>query len=251
MTVTYGQHFIIRDETASRTIGGGVVLRPVARRKRRRPQAEIESLSQLESGDPADRVEQVLRAAGFASLTDLQICARAGVELDDIARLYEQLREEKRWVPIQGTDVLAVPDALDDLTHRLSGWLERYHKGHPELPGRHVDTVLGWLERMTNRALARSLFDRLIKAKTLKQLGQFVCLPAFAPELTGADETILAAMLVEIKTGGFQPPSLDELAVAPQAGKKRLDRLATLAVALGELVQIDAKMYLHGEVEPQ
>ena len=250
VTATYGQHFIIRDETATRTIGGGVVLRPVARRRRRRPQAEIESLNQLESDDAADRVEQVLRAAGFTPLTDLQVCARAGVELDDVPRLYEQLREEKRWVPIQGTDVLAVPDALDDLTHRLVGWLERYHKSHPELPGRHADTVLGWLERMTNRTLARPLFDRLIKAKTFKPLGRFVCLPEFAPELTGTDEKILAAMLDEIKTGGFQPPSLDGLSIAAQAGKKRLDRLATLAVALGELVQIDAKLYLHGEVEP-
>ena len=103
----------------------------------------------------------------------------------------------------------------------------------------------------TTRSLARPLFDRLIKAKTLKQLGQFICLPAFAPELTGADEKILAAMLDEIQKGGFQPPSLDGLSVAPQAGKKRMNRLATLAVALGELVQIDAKLYLHAKVEPQ
>ncbi len=37
LTTTYGQRFILRDETAVRTIGGGIVLRPVAGRKRREP----------------------------------------------------------------------------------------------------------------------------------------------------------------------------------------------------------------------
>ena len=58
-------------------------------------------------------------------------------------------------------------------------------------------------------------------------------------------------MLAEIKAGGFQPPALDSLSVSAQADRKRWDRLATLAVALGRLVQIDAKIYLDAEVERQ
>ena len=104
---------------------------------------------------------------------------------------------------------------------------------------------------MSSRTLARPLFERLIAANTLKRLGPFVGLPAFAPELTKADEKILKNMLDEIQAGAFQPPFLDELTIAPQAGKKRLDRLATLAVALGELVEVSPKLYLHGEMEPQ
>jgi selenocysteine-specific elongation factor len=102
---------------------------------------------------------------------------------------------------------------------------------------------------MTNPSLARPLLDRFMKDKTIKSLGSFACLPAFAPALSGADEKLLGIMLDEIRRGEFQPPTLAGLSVAGQADRKRWQRLATLAVALGELVQIDPKIYLHAEVE--
>lgn len=250
-TVTYGQRFIIRDESATRTIGGGMILGPVIRRRRRDREAEVESLRRLEQGDAPDRVEEVLRVAGFARPTDLQICARAGVEWDELPDVLERLRTEGRWVPIAATEVYIVPAALDDLARRLSRWLERHHYNHPELPGRNVDSVLGWLERMTSRALVRPLFDLLVERRTVKLLGRFVCLPAFAPSLSASDEKLLAAIIEGIRAGGFQPPLLDALALASQADRKRRERLATLAVAMGEVVKIDSKIYLDCGFERQ
>ncbi|MGB2984602.1 MAG: selenocysteine-specific translation elongation factor [Phycisphaerae bacterium] len=249
LTVVHGQRFIIRDENATRTIGGGIVLRPVASRRRRNLSTELDGLQRLETGDAAERVEQVLRLAGFTRPTDLQVCARASIELEELPDILDRLRAERRWVPVTGTEAHAVPAALDDLAHRLTGWLGRYHQNHPELPGRSVDSVLGWLERVTNRTLARPLLDFLVQRKTLKLLGKFACLPAFAPSLSGADERLMAAMVEEIRTGGFQPPSLDGLSIASQADRKRWERLATLAVALGDLVQVAPKVYLHAEVK--
>ncbi len=249
VTTTIDQRFIIRDENATRTLGGGVILRPLAQRRRLDLATEIERLSRLESGDDSGRLEEVLRLARFHRPTDLQLCARAGTELANIPAMLDHLRAEKRWTPIPGTDVSVVPAAIDDLLRRLSAWMERFHHQHPDLPGRPVDAVLGYLERMTAKALARPIFDLFIKKKRLKCLGRFACLPAFAPSLSAADEKLLASMIAELRTAGFQPPALANLSVAGQADRKRLDRLATLAVALGELVLIEGRTYLHVEVE--
>lgn len=251
LVATYGQRFIIRDQNATRTIGGGMILGPLSRRRRGDKKTELDSLQRLENGDTADRVEEVLRLSGFTRPTDLQLCARAGVEWDELPEILEQLRTARRWVPIAGTQDLAVPAAVDDLARRLSGWLERYHRSRPELPGRHIDSVLGWLERMTSRSLTRPLFDLLVRNKTLKLLGRFVCMPDFAPSLSAADEKLMAAMIDEIRTGGFQPPSIDGLAGSSPADRKRRERLATLAAALGEVIKIDPKIYLDTQVERQ
>ncbi len=250
ITTAYGQHFILRDASATRTIGGGIVLRPAARRTRHQATGEIEALQRLEHGESAARVAEVLRLAGFTAPTDLQVCARAGVELDERAALYERLKEEGRWIRVQGTDVYATPAAIADVTARVVGWLERHHRAHPDQPGRLIDAAMGWLERVTmNRALARPLFDRLVQAKTVKLLGKFVCSPAFAPSLSAADERLLQSMIGAVRSGGFQPPSLDELATALRVEAKRIARLATLAVALGELHVVAPDLYLHVEVE--
>jgi selenocysteine-specific elongation factor len=203
----------------------------------------------LDTGDASDRVEEVLRLSGFQSLTELQLCARTGVELDDVPDVLKQLRAQRRWVAVAGTSVFAPPAAVDDLTRRLTRWLERFHRKHPELPGRPVDSVLGWLERMTNRSLARSLLESMVHGGRLKRLGRFACLPAFAPSLTAADGKLMAGMIDAIREGEFHPPALNDLALGPQADRKRRERLATLAAALGQLIQIDPKIYLHPDVE--
>ncbi len=249
MTAVYGQRFIIRDETAARTIGGGVVLQPSARRKRRDRDTEIAAFERLDRGDAAQRVAEVLRAGGFAKPTDLQLCAKAGLELTDLAGVFDRLEADKRWAKVEGTSLSVVPEAVDDLTNRIVGRLRRYHRDHPDLPGRHAEAVLGWLERLAGKVLARPLYERLIAGGTLKRFGTFVCLPEFAPKLSAADEKILAAMVDEIRAGRFQPPAFDAVTAAAKADRKRLQRLVTLAVAMGELVKIDAKTYLHADLE--
>jgi len=249
LVAVHGQRFILRDASATRTIGGGTVLSPVASRRRGEVNETIGILQDLDRGDEADRVEQVLRLARFSRLTDLQLCARAGIELAVLPNIFDRLRSEGRWLPVAGTNIYAVPTAVDDLVRRLNAWLERYHRTHPDEPGRKVDSVLGWLKRMADETLARPLLERLVADRTLKRLGAFVCLPAFAPQLSGADERLLEGMLAEFRAGGFQPPSLESLKVAAHADRKRIDRLVTLAVAIGELVPIEPKMYLHADVE--
>lgn len=248
-TVVHGQHFILRDESAARTIGGGVILRPNARRRRRDVEDERQALRRLEKGSDADRLEEVLRRHRFNTPSELRICAQTGVELDAVPGLLDALRGGGRWRRIGDSGSHAVPGAVDDLGHRLAGWLSRYHRAHPELPGRGVDAVVGWLERMAGRPLARPLLDELVRNKTVKLFGRFVCLPAFAPSLSAADEKLLAAIIEGVMRGGFQPPALEACVPPGQADRKRLERLATLGVAMGELVRVDQSICLHAATE--
>lgn len=249
IATAYGQRFILRDENAVRTIGGGIILRPVARRKHRNQQENIESLKKLENGDKANRVEQVLTLHGFHTPSDLHLCAQAGVEPEELPELIHTLKENLRWMPIGDSDVYITPSALLQIKNRLIRWLERFHQKNPDSPGRPADAVEGWLERLTSQSVAKPLLEGFIKDKTLKRLGRFCCLPAFAPTLSAADEKILASMTEKILQGEFQPPTIDDLVTALKTDKKRIERLATLAVAMGELVKIDAKIYLHSNVQ--
>lgn len=248
-TSTYGQRFILRDENATRTIGGGVILRPAARRRRGDTEKERAALTALESGDSADRMEQVLRLHGFHRPDDLTLSAQSGVEPDHIADILAQLERDGRFTAIPGTMVLAVPSAVDDLTQRLLRWLERFHLKNPDSPGRPEDAVVGWLERLTRREMAKPIVDQLVKEKKLKRLGRFICLPSFAPQLSSADEKLLAQTVRALSDAGFQPPTLDELAKSASVDRKRVERLATLAVALGDLARVDGKIYLHVDAD--
>ncbi len=249
VTAAYGQRFIIRDDNATRTIGGGIVLRPVARRRRGDVERERAALVALETGSPADRLEQVLRIHGFHPPSELRASCESGIEPQRLDGIMQELEATGRWAPIPGTEVFTVPATVDDITNRLVRWLERFHRKNPDSPGRPADSVVGWLERLTRREVAKPIVDVLMKAKKLKRLGRFVCLPAFAPQLSNADEKLLDDMVRAIQDGCFQPPTLDQWAAQASVDKKRVARLATLAVAMGDLVRIDGKIYLHAEAD--
>ncbi len=252
LTAAYGQRFILRDDSATRTLGGGVVLRPIGIRKRRSEQSDVDSLRRLESGDAPQRVLEVLRAAGFAHSSNLQLCAQSGVELEQLPAVFEILRKEAKWAPVPGTDVFVVPATLNDLAARMVSWLERHHRLHSDSPGRPIETVIGWLERVTKtRVLARPLLEYFQSKKLLKLFGRFVCLPAFAPAISTADEKLLSALIAQVQAGRFQPPTPTEFAETNAVDRKRMQRLLTLAVAQGDLISVDASIYLHSERESE
>jgi len=246
---TYGQRFILRDESATRTMGGGVILRMTARRRRASIEDTVSALATLEAGGDADRVAQVWREYRFTKPTDLHVCARTGSALSRLEAIYEQLEEDGRLIRIQATKVRATPGAVDDLGKRLSRWLTRFHQRHPDEAGRASDAVVGWLGRLSSPALAKPLYDIFVKRKAIKPFGRFTCLPEFAPSLSKGDEQHLMDMIEEVKQGGFQPPALDALAIAKKVDRKRVEKLATLAVAMGDLKKVGAKMFLHAEIE--
>src|SRR5262245_10666664 len=55
-----GDHFVIRDETAQRTLGGGVVIHPLAHRHKRNEAGLLDRLGRLQNGSLADALTDLL-----------------------------------------------------------------------------------------------------------------------------------------------------------------------------------------------
>lgn len=249
MYATFGQRFIVRQENGTRTVGGGMVLRPSAVRWSRKRDAERAALGVLAKGPERERLVQVLTECGFRELTPLRLSARTGIHPDGVETLLGELAARGQWVPIDGTDRKVAPAVVDALFDRADRWLERYHGTHPDEPGCHVDALTGWLERKSAAGLGRKLIELYLQSKRAKIRGRFVCLAAFAPAMSARDERLYKSMLEAFATAAFQPPALEKLSERLDTDTKRLRRLVKLAVAAGELVEIDGAVLLSGENE--
>jgi len=247
--VDYGQRFILRAENASRTIGGGVVLRFGSRRLRRVFTANPEGLDEMQCGEETRRLEEVLRLSRFERPSRLALCATTGIHVDRIDEHLSDLEQAGKLVTIAGCPVPVSAATLDDLLARAGRWLERFHKGNPEEPGCPVDRFIGWLDRKSNKGTGRALFDRLVKAKGVKVLGKYACLREFAPAMSKQDERILKEMVDEFEQAAYQPPAPNKLQVAGRYDAKRIERLLKIAVAHGALVRIDANIHLPAAAE--
>jgi selenocysteine-specific elongation factor len=211
--------------------------------------ANAKGLDTMRHGGAVDRLEEVLRTAGFSRPGRLALAAATGIHVDRIDDRLRELEQTGRLVTIAGCTVPVSTVTLDDLLARAGRWMERFHKGRPEEPGCPTDRFIGWLDRKSNKGAGRALFDRLVEAGRVKVLGKYVCLPEFAPALSKQDERIMAEMVREIEQAAFQPPAPAQLRVAARFDARRIERLLKIAVAHGALARIDANIHLAAPVE--
>ncbi len=276
LTAVYGQRFILRDENATHTIGGGAVLRPVARKRSRvrlaaaasrsvgsrsetAPTDDVRGLETLRSGGDVERVEEAWRFAGFEALKPLQMAARAGVSPDDVPQFIDELATRGRVVLLTAggasasaagtTDGRVTRAAWEEILGRASSQLVKFHAAHPDEPGCPVNSLIGWIDRKAGAGIGKLAFERMTADGRIKVLGRYAALPEHAPALSAADEKCLAMMLDEYRQAGFKPPALAELRATRQTNLQRVTRMAKIAVAARELAQIDAELYLHADAE--
>src|SRR4029077_9219205 len=88
----WGQPFIVRESSATFTIGGGQVLQPVARKIRRRHLEVLERIELLWSGAPADRVLAAAWMSGFGGLSIVDLVRGAGVQPSEAQDLVRELQ---------------------------------------------------------------------------------------------------------------------------------------------------------------
>ncbi len=245
----YGQRFIVREENDARTIGGGVVLRPIGKRWSRDRDMELAAMDALRTGDATARVEQVLIETGFGDVSDLQLSAWTGVGVVEITHVGAQLADAKKWISLNGWDRRVHPAVIESLSDRAHRWLERFHKQRPDDPGCATDAFVGWLERKTSAGLGRAMLELLLKKKSIVVRGRYVCAAAFAPAMSGQDQKVYDAMMKAFDAGAYQPPSLADVAKGAGSDVKRVQKLVKIATAYGDLVEIDGAIFLTAEHE--
>ena len=151
-----GDRFVIRDQSARRTLGGGMVLDPFSPPRRRACVSRSAELALLEKGDP----EEALRG-----LTDV---SASGVDFRRFARTFNLTPE--RAAQVQGAAEIIVlgkdhPVTVSRAAHerlraKLLEALREFHAAQPKAPGIEVAA----LHRRVAPALSGEAFQGVVRA---------------------------------------------------------------------------------------
>ena len=210
--IAAGDHFILRNETATRTIGGGVILQPFADRHKQNEPRLSENLLALESGELPERLHALLSLLReFASSPEL-----AGQALDTTV---DKIRLAARGHP----GVVALPDAAraevlttttkwNELAARIGEALAVYLRAHPNEPGMEIEALRSRLRVSVPPRLFRPIVDRLEREGALVREDAVVRTPSHRVSLGGHERDLAGRVLAAIDGGGFAPPDLRQLA---------------------------------------
>jgi selenocysteine-specific elongation factor len=202
-----GDHFIVRDETARRTLGGGIVIHPWPK-KHKRGEPDLEKrLESLCSDDVPRLIERYMEeSADFAT------------SIEPVYQFLNLTEEEVRsWigrapniltVSAEGEKLYASEKKWRDLKQKITRSLEEHRAAHSLAPGMDMEEVRAKLGYAISPRLFRVLVEILESEKSVKRDGNLLSLPGHRIELRADEKTLTEKIQRLLGAQPLAPPDL-------------------------------------------
>jgi len=235
-----GDRFVVRDSQAARTIGGGVVLDPLAPSRRRRSPERVRRFDAIEQWLAEHRLEPLLRQARLG-LAMSELVRTTGLAPGRIA-----LPAGTRLVDAGGEQYAFDPAGWSALRERSLAVLREFHERTPDEAG--ADS--GRLRRMTSPNLPlgpwQALVDELVRDQLLDRSGPWLHLPDHKVRLNPEDEALARVLQPLVAEGRYDPPWVRELASRVQAPEERVRQVLRKQVKQGAVYQVVHDLFYDG-----
>ena len=231
----HGDRFVLRDQSAQRTIAGGNVIDPFGPARGRSKPARLVQL-----GAMANHVT-------VQALKDLLDVQPEGVDLDRFAQarnlLADDMNELRRTLAIR-----AVNNKVGALGFSPTSWqsmhdgvlmvLADWHRQHPESLGPSDAQLAAALDALPRMPLLRTVLATLTEEGKIRRAGLCLCLQGHVARLSEADAALLDRVAGILQTIGLRPPIVGELARMLEVEQTGLIAFLERCATLGHLVRV-------------
>jgi selenocysteine-specific elongation factor len=253
LMLCHGDRFLIRDDSESINLGGGIVLMPQALPWRREQLQRLQYLAAMEHDNALPALHQLvlkdLQPIDFSAFVsrwnmtetqsqallldpELQLCA-------ELVGLEEERERHKYLVPKQ---------CLDKVKLQLCQRLEILHRKRPMAAGVTIDDLASQLTTGNNILFRAALFV-LLKDQSIGINGGILSMAGHRPTVSSQVQQRWLLISNILREGGFQVPLLSELEKASGLNMKELSALIVPALKSGDLVQLSEKRYMLAETQ--
>jgi selenocysteine-specific elongation factor len=237
-----GDRFIIRDETARRTLGGGVVIHPWPRAHGRREPGLEDKLKTLQRGELASVVELFLAESGDFAVPIALLCQFLNRRVEEVRELLQRM-DATRIVSLEGEHVYTTKHKWTTLQEELVTALSDFHAAHPLAPGRDMEELRDKLTDRISPKLFRAFVDQLELEKAVVRNGSLLRLPEHTITL-GADEQRLVEQIKSLLAAQpLAPPDLQQLERAVGIGRAKLTEVMRVLERERSIVRVGADLY--------
>jgi selenocysteine-specific elongation factor len=240
-----GDRFIVRQFSPVVTIGGGMVLDPLARRFTAKDAGRAQFLEKIEGGTRED----ILRAMvdrNILGITAGEVIVRTGwleAELRSAANALSQ-QQSVRVVSNEPL-VLLSASRFSEIAKQLLARAERFHTENPLLQGITREELKAALGRRVRPEAFTDALQMLVDQKKLAVLGEFVKKTGaeitLTPEETRAKDQIVKAF----GKAGLAVPSVNEVLTELKIDKLRAEKLLQILLREKVLVRVTSDLIFH------
>ena len=238
LAVMAGDRYIIRRFSPLLTIGGGEVLDPSPRRRKR--EEGYEDLKIFEHGSFEEKISMKIFHSGIGGITIPDLEGWINSELQDIDNAIKSLVKKGKVVKMDNR--LLQKEAFDAFSRKISALTGDFHKKNPlraGIPKEDLRAVFKWL--------SPKLFESLLTAISGIELEkEIIRLKTFKISLSEDKKLLKEKILETLNHSAFHPPAREELAsrLFGTVNNKELGELLKIMASEGSLVRINDALYL-------
>ncbi|HTM10255.1 MAG TPA: selenocysteine-specific translation elongation factor [Verrucomicrobiae bacterium] len=237
-----GDRFIVRDETARRTLGGGIVIHPWPQ-KHKRGETDLKvRLEALVSEDVPSLIERFMEES-----EDFAPPLSALYQFLNIRE--EELRDWIRRSPnlisisAEGEKLYTTKEKWGRLKDSVAAALRDYHAAHPLAPGMDMEEVRAKLPYAITPRLFRVVVELLEAEKSFKREGNLLSLHSHRVRLGANEQSLTENIRRLLGATPLAPPDLRQVEKELGADRGKVGEIVRVMEREKSIVRVAADLY--------
>ena len=228
----YGDHVVLRDQSAWHTLGGGIMLDPAAPTRQRRTPARLAQLQALAQGGLEGALPVLLSGADN------------GLAPDSLERQFN--RPQQGWQLPHNTITkhtangprLFAESIWQQHRSALVEALTRFHQEQPDEPGPDRSRLRRYGLPHLEPAVFTALLNEALLDASVAASGPWLHMPDYQVRLSAEEEVLKGQLWPHIEAGSINPPWVRDLARLENCDEAHVRALLLKLARLGQLHQV-------------
>jgi selenocysteine-specific elongation factor len=245
-----GDRFILRDETGQRTIGGGIVVNPWARKHGKREPDLLRVLGALHHGTVQESVEALVNSSPDFALRSRDLSLFLNAREDQVRGEIARIKSIRCLT--HEADVFWATSVKWQLAQQsLLGVLAEFHREQPLAEGMDLEAARGKLTGFGDPLLFRLFLDQVARDGVVVRSASVLRLPTHKVVVSGADMTLMDRVIELLRATPLSPPDLKQIEQQSGALRPKLLEVVKVLERNKRIVRVAADLYFQSEALDQ
>ena len=241
-----GDHFIIRDTSASRTIGGGIIIDPDAPDRHRRSPERFKFLQAMEKSDAYQALLALLAMPPYG-VDWVSFCRSRNLSDNEATALLSK----GNFVILENGQQRFVMERRQEqcLQQSIVDYLHKFHDSEPDLFGVGLEKLRRDVAPEIRAPFFRNLLQREVDKDNLKIRGAWVGLAGHEAKLSPQDEAIWQRVYQILKgENRFRPPRTRDFAQEFSVEEPHMRQILKACARMGRVYEVAQDYFFPREV---
>jgi selenocysteine-specific elongation factor len=245
MVLTVGERFIVRQFSPVTTIGGGMVLDPLARRPLSRDTGRVKFLETLRDGTRNDVLAAMVARAPMGLLYD-GIADHTGWRETEIQETVKALSSSGVVKAVGEERPLLITDGiLESLRNAISEKVDRFQRENPLMPGITREELRSSIGRRVKPEVYRAALADLTAQKKLDVQGEIVKRAGSGITLQPDEQAARGKIEAAFRAGGLAVPAVKDVLAGLSVEAQRAEKLLHMLLREKSLVRVSPELIFH------